>query len=166
MLWSQRHRLGPLSPASCKYRPCLWALPSWGNVTALFQDRGRSRRARVDAAPRDRSPGSGERLTRCRDEINALVFLCLAETDAVSMCIQHDVQACWSEQVPDSSLWALCTAGISLWLCWAGRVQLEQEEHPSWLPTGLVLTDRLWPSYFYYQTQFFSRALISRWNFS
>ncbi|XP_039233821.1 PDZ and LIM domain protein 1 isoform X3 [Pipra filicauda] len=39
---------------------------------------------------------------RCRNEINAVVFLCLAETDAVSTCIQHDIPTCWSEQAPSS----------------------------------------------------------------
>lgn len=63
---------------------------------------------------------------RCRNEINAVVFLCLAETDAVSACIQHDIPACWSEQVPDSLLQALCKVSVLCWLCgqcWAGKVQ-------------------------------------------
>lgn len=140
--------------------------PNWGNVTQNSSLSGQGMEQTGKSGCSTQGQISWEWGTSCRDEINPLVFLCLAETDAVSTCIQHDVPACWSEQVPDSSLWALCTAGISLWLCWAGRVQLEQEEHPSWLPTGLVLTDRLWPFYFYDQTQFFPQVLKCRWNFS
>lgn len=55
-------------------------------------------------APRGRAQRSRERFVRCGNEINALVFLCLAETDAVSACVQHDIPALWSEQVPDRLL--------------------------------------------------------------
>lgn len=68
---------------------------------ALFQDRGTRRGTSVDVIPRDRARRSGECFTRCRHEINAVVFLCLAETDTVSTCVQHDIPARWSEQVPD-----------------------------------------------------------------
>lgn len=79
----------------------------------------------MDVVPRGRARRSGERFMRCRNDINAVVFLCLAETDAVSAFVQHDIPARWSEQVPDSLLRALCEVSVLCWLCgqcWAGRV--------------------------------------------
>lgn len=104
---------------------------------------------------------------RRRREINAVVFLCLAETDAVSVWVPH-IPARWSEQVPDSLLQALPTVGVLCRLhCSAGqeRHQLVQEAHPSLLPAGLGSIDKLCLSLdisvFYYQTLLFSGVLKS-----
>lgn len=88
----------------------------------------------VDMVPRGRAQRSGERFMRCRNEINAVVFLCLAETDAVSACVQHDMPARWSEQVPESALRVLWKVSVLCWLCGrcgAGRVRLAQETRAS-----------------------------------
>lgn len=122
----------------------------------------------MDVVARDRARRSGERFMRCRHKINAVMFLCLAETDAVSACVQHDIPARWSEQVPDSLLQALPKVGVLCWLhCNAGqeRHQLEQEAHPSLFPGGLGFIDRLCLSLdisvFYYQTLLFTGVLKS-----
>lgn len=108
---------------------------------------------------------------RCRHEINVVVFLCLAETDAVSLCVQHDIPACWSEQVPDSLLQALPKVSVLCWLhCDAGqeRHQLVQEAHPSLFPASLGLIDRLCLSLsiseLCYQTLLFTGVLKISWS--
>lgn len=78
---------------------------------ALFQDSGSRRGTSVDDVPRGRALRSGECFMRWRHEINAVVSLCLAETDAVSVCVHH-IPARWSEQVPDSLLQALPTVSV------------------------------------------------------
>lgn len=100
----------------------------------------------VAAVPRGRARRSGDCSLRCRNEINAVVFLCLAETDAVSACVQHDIPARWSEQVPDSFLRALCE--IAFWAGFVGNAgqegdQLAQETPASRFPAGLGFIDRL-----------------------
>lgn len=65
----------------------------------------------MDDVPRGRALRSGECFMRWRHEINAVVSLCLAETDAVSVCVHH-IPARWSEQVPDSLLQALPTVSV------------------------------------------------------
>lgn len=122
----------------------------------------------MDVVRRDRAQRSGECFMRCRCDINAVVFLCLAETDAVSVCLQHDIPARWSEQVPDSLLQALPKVSVLCGLhCNAGqeRHQLVQEAHPSLFPAGLGLIDRLCLSLdisvFYYQTLLFTGVLKS-----
>lgn len=122
----------------------------------------------MNGVPRDRVRRSGECFMRCRYEINAVVFLCLAETDAVSACVQHDVPARWSEQVPDSLLQALPTVRVLRRLCCGAgqeRHQLVQETHLSLFPAGLGFTDRLSLSLaisvFYYQTLLFTGVLKS-----
>lgn len=103
-----------------------------------------------------------------QNEINAVVFLCSAETDAVSACVQHDIPARWSEQVPESLLQALPKVSVLCWLhCSAGkeRHQPVQEAHPSLFPAGLGFIDRLCLSLaisvVYYQTLLFTGVLKS-----
>lgn len=107
----------------------------------------------------------------CRHEINAVVFLCSAETDAVSSCVQHDIPARWSEQVPDSFLQALPkVSGFCPLHCYAGqeRHQLVQEAHPSLFPAGLgfiaMICLSLDISVVYYHTLLFTRLLKNSWN--